>query len=326
MTPVNGATEVLLDEITSISATFSERMDPATLDATTFTLTAGSAVTPVSGLVTYTDSTAVFVPSAPLADDVEYAATITVGASSASGIALVAVNAWHFTTGTTVPPGVPIDLATAGNYVILSKAGITTDPASTITGDIAVSPAAATYFMGFGLAADPSNTFSTSTQVTGKVYAANYNIPTPATLTTAVLDMQQAYMSAASRSVDYPDVGAGTIGGMTLGPGVYHWGAALAIPTSITLAGRASDVWIFQIDGALGLTAGARVDLTGGALAKHVFWQVKAATTLGAGAHLEGIVLGKADVTFDAGAGITGRVLGQTAVTLAGSPVAAPPP
>ena len=323
MTPADGATEVLLDNLTSISATFSERMDPATLDATTFTLTAGSPAMAVSGSVTYTDSTAVFVPSAPLADDVEYAATITVGASSASGVALVALNAWHFTTGTM---GVPIDLGTAGNYVILSKAGITTDPASTITGDIAVSPAAATYIVGFALAADLSNTFSTSTQVTGKVYAADYAIPTPATLITAVLDMQQAYTAAAARVVEFPDVGAGSIGGMTLGPGVYHWAAALAIPTSITLAGRASDVWIFQVDGALGLTAAARVTLTGGALAKHVFWQVKAATTLGAGAHLEGIVLAKADVTLDAGAGITGRLLVQTAVTLAGSPIAAPPP
>ena len=77
----------------------------------------------------------------------------------------------------------PVNLGTAGNYVILTKTGITTTGTTQIVGDIAVSPVAATYITGFGLIADSSNVFSTSPVVTGKIYAADYAVPTPTNLT-----------------------------------------------------------------------------------------------------------------------------------------------
>ena len=43
---------------------------------------------------------------------------------------------------------------------------------------------------GFSLIADPSNTFSTSAQITGRVYAADHAIATPAALTVAIMDME----------------------------------------------------------------------------------------------------------------------------------------
>ena len=55
---------------------------------------------------------------------------------------------------------------------------ISTVPTSAITGNIGVSPAAATFITGFSLTADVTNMFSTSPQVTGKVYAADYTSPT----------------------------------------------------------------------------------------------------------------------------------------------------
>ena len=80
----------------------------------------------------------------------------------------------------------PVELGTAGHYVILAKSGISTVPTAAITGDLGVSPAAATYITGFSLTADSTNVFSTSPQVTGKVYAADYASPTPSNLTTAI--------------------------------------------------------------------------------------------------------------------------------------------
>lgn len=94
----------------------------------------------------------------------------------------------------------PVNLGTAGNYVILTKAGISTVPATAITGNIAVSPAALTYITGFSLTADSTNTFSTSTQVTGKVYGATHSSPTPSELTTAIGDATIAYNDAKSRN------------------------------------------------------------------------------------------------------------------------------
>jgi hypothetical protein len=41
-----------------------------------------------------------------------------------------------------------VELGTAGGFVILTKAGISTVPTSAITGNIGVSPAAATYMTG----------------------------------------------------------------------------------------------------------------------------------------------------------------------------------
>src|ERR1700677_2786611 len=95
----------------------------------------------------------------------------------------------------------PVNLGDAGNYVILSKSGISTVPTSAITGDIGVSPIAATGITGFSLIHRFGSPFATSAQVTGKVYAANYSAPTPANLTTAVGNMQTAYTDAAGRTI-----------------------------------------------------------------------------------------------------------------------------
>ena len=70
-----------------------------------------------------------------------------------------------------------VDLGAAGNFVILAKSGISTVPTSAVTGDLGVSPAAATYITGFSLTADPTNVFATSPQVTGKVFASTTRHP-----------------------------------------------------------------------------------------------------------------------------------------------------
>jgi hypothetical protein len=60
-------------------------------------------------------------------------------------------------------------------------------------GNIGVSPAAATSITGCHLIISSDGTYSTSTQVTGRCYAANYAAPTPAYLTQAIADMGTAY-------------------------------------------------------------------------------------------------------------------------------------
>jgi len=320
-TPASGATDVPLNG--NLSASFSEAMDPATLIATTFTLTSEAAV-PVAGTVIYADSTAVFWPAAYLASDTTFAATITTGAESAFGVGLATNHLWSFTTGNTEAPGLAVNLGTAGDFVILAKSGISTVPTSAITGNIAVSPAAATFITGFSLTADPTNGFSTSAQVTGKVYAANYAPPTPSILTTAVGDMELAFTDAAGRAPGVTELGAGNVGGMTLDPGVYKWGTGLLIPTDLTLAGDATDVWIFQIGQDLTMSSGTSVILTGGALPKNVFWQVAGLVDLGTTAHCEGVVLTQTSVTLRTGASIKGRLLAQTAVSIDGSSVVEP--
>ena len=228
--------------------------------------------------------------------------------------------------GVVIALGHPVSLGKAGDYVILAKTGISTVPASVITGDLGVSPIAATAVTGFSLIADATKVFSRSPQVTGKVYAANYASPTPSNLTTAVGDMQLAFTEAAGRSPGVTELGAGNIGGMTLLPGVYKWGTGVLIPTNVTLSGSATDVWIFQIAKSLTLSSGAKIVLGGAALPKNIFWQVSGLVSVGTTAHLEGIVLSQTSVTLGTGASINGRLLAQTAVALEVSTVVAPAP
>ncbi len=225
-----------------------------------------------------------------------------------------------------VAPGQPVNLGAAADYVILAKSGVSTVPASVITGNIGVSPAAATYITGFSLTADSTNVFSTSTQVTGKVYAADYTAPTPSNLTTAVSDMELAFTDAAGRAPSATEVGAGNIGGMTLSPGIYQWGTGLVIPTDLTLAGDATDVWIFQIAQNLTIGNAANVRLTGGAVPKNVFWQVAGLVELGTSSHCEGVVMTQTAVTLRTGASVLGRLLAQTTVSIDSSTLVAPLP
>jgi hypothetical protein len=184
--------------------------------------------------------------------------------------------------------------------------------ASAITGNLGLSPAAASFITGFALSADATNVFSTSPQVAGKVYAADYSVPSPSNLTTAIGDMQSAFTDAAGRAPDLAELGAGNIGGMTLAPGVYKWSTALLVPTDVTLSGAATDVWIFQIAQDLTMSSATKVVLSGGAVPANVFWEVAGAVNVGTTAHLEGVVLSKTAISLATGASINGRLLAQT--------------
>ncbi|HET9450987.1 MAG TPA: ice-binding family protein, partial [Aggregicoccus sp.] len=298
---------------TRVSATFSKAMDPLSLSSTTFTLMQGS--TRVSGNVAYgPGTTATFTPANTLPANVRFTATLTPGIKDLNGNALAAAFSWSFTTGATAAKGpAPVGLGTAGNYAILAKTGVSSVPSSSVTGDIGLSPAAASYLTGFSLVADATNVFSTSPQIVGKAYAADYAVPSPSNLTTAVSNMESAYTDAAGRPTpDFLELGTGNIGGKTLAPGLYKWTSTVTIPADVTLSGGANDVWILQTTGDLTMDAAKRITLSGGAQAKNVFWQVAGRTTFGANSHFEGVLLCKTDVTLQTGATMNGRVLSQS--------------
>jgi len=136
-------------------------------------------------------------------------------------------------------------------------------------------------------------------------------------LTTAIGDMQTAYTDAAGRSnPDFLNLGAGSIGGKTLTPGIYKWTTGLLVPTDVEISGGPNDIFIFQVSGTLIVSNGVNITLTGGAQAKNIFWQVAGAATFGTTSHFEGSVLGKTGINLQTGASINGRLLAQTAVTL----------
>jgi hypothetical protein len=226
----------------------------------------------------------------------------------------------------------PVTLGSAGNYAIFTETGISnaTFPAA-ITGDIGVGPGVtSTAITGFALVLPASSPFSTSAQVTGKVYAFDYAAPTPTDVTSASADMGLAYDDAAGRLLPNGTdlfVG-GNIGGQTLTPGLYRWNSAVTVPfgSNVTFSGGPNDVWIIQITGTLTTGASTRVNLLGGALPKNIFWQVAGAVTLGASSHLEGVVLTKTAVTLGSFADANSRLLAQTRVNLDQNTVVQPAP
>jgi hypothetical protein len=310
----------------SIDVVFSEEMDGTTITGTSFTLADGS--TPVPGDVSFEGNVATLTPTAKLADDTEFTATMSADVKDIAGNGLAANTSWTFKTRPARAAGpAPVNLGTAGTFVILAKSGISSVPSSRVTGNIGVSPIAATAITGFSLVLDATRTFSIANQVVGSAFAANYASPTPSRLTTAVRNMETAYTNAAGRvTPNFTELGAGNIGGRVLVPGLYKWGTGVLISRDVTLSGGPNDVWIFQIAGGITQASGTRVRLAGGALAKNIFWQVAGGVALNTTAHFEGIVLAKTKITLATGATINGRLLAQTAVTLDSATVTRPAP
>lgn len=238
----------------------------------------------------------------------------------------------NFTAGgPAIAPGVgpgPIVLGTAGDFSILSKAGISTTGVSLVNGDIGVSPAAATAITGFGLIMDTNGQSSHTPLVTGKVYASDYAAPTPAKMTTAVSNMETAFTTLNNLITPAPvlERGAGNISGLNLAPGLYKWSTGVLIDpnTAVTLTGGPNDTWVFQIAQNLTVSNGAKVTLAGGAQAKNIFWVVSGQATLGTLANFNGNILSKTLISLNTGSTVTGKLLAQTAVTLNASTVIQP--
>ena len=225
-----------------------------------------------------------------------------------------------------------VPLGTAIGYAILAKTGITSLPSSVVTGNVGLSPASRGDLKGWLETVAPDSTYSTSTQIVApsNLYAADYAAPTPANLTTAVLNMETAYADAAARvptSAATTDIGTppGTLVNMTLASGVYQWGSAVNIPTDLTFDGSGKDFWVLKVSGPLFMAAGKKIILINGAQSRNIYWQVSDDVTIGANAQFAGIILGKKSITFGNLASINGRLLAQSMVTLNAATVTQPP-
>jgi hypothetical protein len=226
--------------------------------------------------------------------------------------------------GLTTNP-LPVELGMASNFAILSKAGVSTVPESSITGNIGVSPIALTGVTGFSYALDISGKYATSTQVDGKIYSASCISPTPSEMTTTISNMETAYVDASSRvNADFLEYNTGLIGGSTLKKGLYKFTSDVQINSDLTIECECEcdsnsdpgDIWIFQISGNLIIANNVRVILSNGAKPKNIIWVVSGFVEAGYGSHLEGTILGSTSAHFLSGSTMNGRVLVQTAVTL----------
>ncbi len=224
----------------------------------------------------------------------------------------------------------PVALGNAGNFALFSKTGMSGDSLSSIVGDVGVNPVTSTSITtGFTpLTLSTSGTYATSGIVTGHVYAPDYTAPTPAYVISAEADMMTAYNNAgAVQTVGTTTVlSSGDLTGITLAPGTYTSSVSLNLPvnSTLTLNGGPNDVWIIQVTGGLTTGANSIIALTGGALAKNVFWRLTTALTTGATSQFNGIVLAGTFITLGHLTQFNGRLLSQTFITLDDDAITAP--
>ena len=217
----------------------------------------------------------------------------------------------------------PINLFTAGNFVILAETAITNIPTSAVNGNV-----------GLGVATG-ANIELTCAEVTGgAIYTVDSAGPTGppgcrqrdarTLLTNAVADGHAAWRDGIARVADYSDVRDGNIGGAILPPATYKWSAGVQISADVTLKGGPNDVWIFLVEQDLTLSPGVRIILDG-ALAQNVYWlTLVQGVELGAGSHFEGIVLAETSIFARTGASINGRLLAAQSINLDANTVTQP--
>jgi len=304
--PVDLATAVPLGA--TLTATFSEPMNPTSVNAVTFTLKAGNLLIP--GTVTYVaaGTTALFIPATRLAPNTTYTATITTGATDSSGNPLASNFVWTFTTSACGQA--PVVLGAADDFVVLAGSTVTNTGATTVTGDLGVSPGTAV--TGFP---------------PGKVVGAQHAGDT--TSAQAVADLTTAYNDAAGRTL-CPVTIAGNLGGLTLPPGLYKSTSSLEISSgdlTLDAQGDGDAVFIFQMASTLTTTSGRQVILSGGAQSTNVFWQVGTSATLGSTSAFQGTIMADQAITLETGATLNGRALARiAAVNLDSNMIVKPTP
>jgi hypothetical protein len=306
--PADSAINVAVSQ--TIAATFSKAMNPSTITASTFTLTGPGA--PVTGVVAYDvlSHIATLAPSSALAPSTIYTGTITTGAQDLAGNALAGNTVWSFTTAATTAGQATVVLGTAGSFTVLAGPTVTSTGATTVNGNLGVSPGAAVTGFPPGL-------------VNGTIHAAD-----PAAAQ-AQLDLTTAYNDAAGRTVGAVTV-AGNLGGQTLTPGLYKSTSSLEISSgdlTLDAQGDANAVFIFQIASTLTTTSGRQVILSGGAKAANIFWQVGSSATLGTTSVFKGTIMADQAITLTTGARLDGRALARiAAVTLDANIMTMPAP
>jgi len=306
---VNNATNVALSKV--VTATFSVPMDQSTLTSTTFNVKLDE--TPIQGTVTYSGSTASFTPSENLLSGTSYVATITTGAKNIPGTALAKDYIWTFTTVTipnviseqnTVMTTVP--LAGTSNFAVLAGSAVTNTGATSITGDLGLSP-------GSSVGGFPPGIVIGTQHINDQIASQ------------AKLDLTAAFNDAVARTSTDIVTLSGNIGGLTLTPGLYKSTSSLAISSgdlTFDAKGNANAVFIIQIASSLTTTSGRKVILSGGASASNIFWQVGSSATFGTTSVFKGTVLVMQSITFNTGASLDGRALTRTGgITMAGNTI-----
>jgi len=255
--PANLATNVSLNQ--SVSATFSEPMNPNTINGTNFTLQAAGGGN-VTGIVAYAaiGDTLTFTPAANLTASTTYTATITTGVTSLSGSALATTYVWTFTTGTTInttPPtlvstvpmsgatGVALNQSISGTFSEAMNPLTITTSTFTVTGPGATPVTGTVSYDAINFIATftPTNNLVASTQYTATISGATNLTGTPLATTGGV---PNPWIFTTGTTLNQPPVVLGptiqTFGGFGGGAGMTNQGTYTVVNGNIGTTGAST--------------------------------------------------------------------------------------
>lgn len=194
-----------------------------------------------------------------------------------------------------------ISLGTAQSFGVLGGSTVTNTGATTVNGNVGVSPGSAV------------TGFPPGIVVGGAIHSND------AVAVQAQNDLTTAYNNIAGTPCTV-DLTGQDLGGLTLAPGVYCFAssAQLTGPLALDAQGNPNALFLFKIGSTLTTASGSSVTvINGGSACNRVFWQVGSSATIGTGSSFAGDILALTSITLTTGANTTGRALARNgAVTL----------
>jgi hypothetical protein len=196
----------------------------------------------------------------------------------------------------------PVSLADARSYSVVGGSAITSGGASTVSGDLGLSPLGAITGLPPGaVGGDIHDKDGSAAQVRTNLEAAYVE-----------LDARTPHQSV-----------IGNLGGQTFHAGIYHKATALGLTGTVTLDAEndPSAIFIFQGDAAFDTAASAHVVLARGAQPGNVYWQIQGAVGTGAATTMVGTILTAGAITLGDGTQLLGRALSLDAVVMTANTV-----
>lgn len=213
-----------------------------------------------------------------------YMGTVRATSGGMSGTANVTVVA---------PPPPVIPMGQADLYGILAGTTFTCITGGLIKADVGVWPGSA-------------NTGFPPCAITGTQHLGD------AVAQTGQGDLTVAYNQLAGMACSPANAMTGIdLGGKTLAPGVYCFTSSAFLNGTLTLAGPSTGSWVFQVATTLITGTNASVVLSGGALARNVYFQVGSSATLEVGTAFQGNILALTSISLKNNATLLGRALAR---------------